>query len=338
MKRIKAISLLIGLLMALPLATSAQRLSFNKQGEFKILQFTDLHYQSQNPRSRAVLRCIEEMVDAEKPDLVIFTGDNIYSKPADEGFKNLMACIDQKKVPYVMLFGNHDEEQGMPHAEMYDLIRTGRYNIQPERGNSPSPDYVLEITGSNGASPAAILYCIDSHSYAKQKSIGGYAWITFDQIAWYRQKSTSYTQAAGGNPLPALAFFHIPLPEFATAAANEQSILIGTRMEQSCPPKLNSGLFTAMREQGDVMGIFCGHDHDNDYTLMHYDILLGYGRFSGGNTEYNHLPQGARVIVLKEGKRTFDTWIRERKGGVTNRTTYPTSYVKDNWKKRPITE
>ena len=58
MKRVKAISLLIGLLMALPLAASAQRLSFNKQGEFKILQFTALHYQSQNPRSRAVLRCI----------------------------------------------------------------------------------------------------------------------------------------------------------------------------------------------------------------------------------------------------------------------------------------
>lgn len=29
-------------------------------------------------------------------------------------------------------------------------------------------------------------------------------------------------------------------------------------------------------------------------------ILLAYGRFTGGNTEYNHLPNGARVIVMKE--------------------------------------
>ena len=43
---------------------------------------------------------------------------------------------------------------------------------------------------------------------------------------------------------------------------------------------------------------------------------------------------GARVIVLKEGKREFDTWIREVGGNVLYRTTYPKSYVKDNWRKR----
>ena len=30
--------------------------------------------------------------------------------------------------------------------------------------------------------------------------------------------------------------------------------------------KINSGLFTAMLEAGDVMGVFAGHDHDNDYV------------------------------------------------------------------------
>ena len=67
---------------------------------------------------------------------------------------------------------------------------------------------------------------------------------------------------------------------------------------------------------------------------MYQHILLAYGRFSGGNTEYNHLPRGARVIVLKEGKRTFDTWIRQADGKQVWPTTYPTSYVKDNWRTR----
>lgn len=59
-------------------------------------------------------------------------------------------------------------------------------------------------------------------------------------------------------------------------------------------------MFAAMKEAGDVMGMFVGHDHDNDYAVMWKDILLAYGRFTGGNTEYNHLPNGARIIVLDE--------------------------------------
>ena len=65
---------------------------------------------------------------------------------------------------------------------------------------------------------------------------------------------------------------------------------------------------------------------------------MGYGRFSGGNTEYNHLPVGARVIVLYEGQRRFDTWIRTLKGDRQNVTVYPDSYVKDDWRKRPVKE
>ena len=38
---------------------------------------------------------------------------------------------------------------------------------------------------------------------------------------------------------------------------------------------------------------------------MWKNILLAYGRYTGGNTVYNHLPNGARIIVLDEGARTF---------------------------------
>lgn len=328
-------------LLVLTLAVTgarAQKLKFNKNGEFKIVQFTDLHYQSQNPRSRVALRCIDSVVQAERPDLVVFDGDNIYSRPADSAMYHIIRCIERHRVPYVLLFGNHDEEQGLTRAQLYDIARTGRHNLQPDRQGSSSPDYVLTIAGSRSSAPSALLYCMDSHSYTPIKRVGTYAWMTFDQVQWYRSQSAAYTTANAGKPVPALAFFHIPLPEFATAASAEGNVLIGNRMEKSCPPILNSGLFTAMKEGGDVMGIFCGHDHDNDYTTLYYDILLGYGRFSGGNTEYNHLPNGARVIVLHEGQRRFDTWIRTRRGGVELRTTYPDSYQKDDWRKRPVEE
>ncbi|MBQ9073131.1 MAG: metallophosphatase, partial [Muribaculaceae bacterium] len=82
--------------------------------------------------------------------------------------------------------------------------------------------------------------------------------------------------------------------------------------------------FTSFCEKGDVMAAFCGHDHDNDFAVMHYGIMLAYGRYTGGNTVYNHLkPNGARVIVLKEDTRELDSWLRLRGGKTTNRLSYP---------------
>lgn len=171
-------------------------------------------------------------------------------------------------------------------------------------------------------------YFFDSHSYSKLEGVKGYDWLTFEQVANFRRQSALFTKNNGGQPLPALSFFHIPLPEYNQAASSEEAILIGTRMEKACAPALNTGMFTAMKEAGDVMGVFVGHDHDNDYAVMWHGILLAYGRYTGGNTVYNHLPNGARVIVLKEGQRTFDTWIDLAGGQQVNRSTYPDSFVK----------
>jgi hypothetical protein len=52
--------------------------------------------------------------------------------------------------------------------------------------------------------------------------------------------------------------------------------------------------------------------------------MLGYGRFSGGNTVYNNLDyNGGRVILLQEGARRFDTYVRLRNGDIIDRACYP---------------
>ncbi len=124
-----------------------------------------------------------------------------------------------------------------------------------------------------------------------------------------------------------MAFFHIPLPEYAAAASSEDAQLYGIRREKSCPSLLNSGMFTAMKQAGDVMGTFVGHDHNNDYVVSWHGILLAYGRYSGGATVYNDLPNGARVIELKEGERGFRTWIRTA-SGVNQEILFPADFIK----------
>lgn len=326
--------LILGLtiLMCIGQAFAQNTLRF-KKGQFKIVQITDLHYKLGVKASEQGLACVREMVETEKPDLVVVTGDIIYSAPADSTLSVVLKTFAQLGVPFCMTFGNHDYDFKTPAVALYNQMQKTPNCVMPVL-QGKNTDYSLPILSSNGKRTAAVLYCIDTHNKPAIGGIGGYQWISHNQITWYRQRSMVYKQKNGGRPVPSLAFLHIPLPEFNYATDNTQCPMYGSRLERAYSPSINSGMFASIKEMGDIMGVFCGHDHDNDYAVSYFNVLLAHGRFSGGNTEYNHLKRGARVIVLKEGKREFDTWIREVGGNVLYRTTYPKSYVKDDWRKR----
>ena len=62
----------------------------------------------------------------------------------------------------------------------------------------------------------------------------------------------------------------------------------------------------------------------NDYAVAYKEVLLAYGRYTGGNTVYNDLASnGARVIVLREGERKFDTYIRIANNEIESFVTFP---------------
>ena len=50
-------------------------LKFNSNGDFKIVQFTDTHITDKIETSQPVFELIRIVIKAEKPDLVVFTGD-----------------------------------------------------------------------------------------------------------------------------------------------------------------------------------------------------------------------------------------------------------------------
>lgn len=304
-------------------------LKFNKNGKFKIVQFTDVHYIHGNPKSDIAVERINEVLDAEKPDLVIFTGDVIFGAPAEEGMRTILNLTSSRKIPFAVTFGNHDDEQGLTRSQLFDIMKSIPYNLTDSvPGVSGGSNFILPLKSSDGKKDAVILYCLDSHSYSKINGVKGYDYIKFDQVQWYRENSARFTKQNGGTPIPSLAFFHIALPEYAEASTDERAMLVGTRKEKSCPPELNSGLFTAMKEMGDVSAVFVGHDHDNDYAVYWKGILLAFGRYTGGDTVYNNLPNGARIIEMTEGKEGFDTWIRLKDNKIIDKINFPTYFEK----------
>ena len=311
-------------------ALSAQKstLKFNADGNFKIVQFTDTHYKvDDQANSQIALDRMNEVLDAEKPDFVIFTGDIVVSCESFKGLDTVLDVCIKRNIPYAVVFGNHDDEYDHTRPELYDYITKKKGSLMPVRMGNVVPDYVLTVKSSKDRNKdAELLYCIDSHSYTQIKSVPGYDWIKFDQIAWYREQSRRFTQQNGGEPLPALAFFHIAIPEYRDAVMEEKNRIFGVRGEGVACPTTNSGFFTSIKECGDVMGIFVGHDHDNDYAVMYKEVLLAYGRYTGGNTVYNDIANGARVVILKEGERKFDSYIRLTGGEIESRISYPDSF------------
>ncbi|WP_295938865.1 metallophosphoesterase family protein [uncultured Alistipes sp.] len=295
-------------------------LEFGKGGKFKIAQFTDTHLvlgtaygREQADKTIAQLRYI---LDTERPDLVIFTGDVVTGKPAAEAWRLVLDAVAERKIPFCVVLGNHDAEQDLSREEIARIVTSYSGSLNTLEQNGQLADLVLEIKGRK--TPAALLYCLDSHDYSTLGGIEGYGWFTRGQIRWYRERSAAYTAANGRQPLPALAFFHIPLIEYVEAWRNPENTHIGRAAEDECPGALNPGMFAAMVEGGDVMGTFVGHDHDNDYVVANKGIALGYGRYSGDDTVYNNLRPGVRMLVMTEGKRGFETWIRERDGRIAD--------------------
>ncbi len=303
-------------------------LRFNSNGEFKIAQFTDTHYKVGKNASEAAVKCVEEILAAEQPDFVMLTGDIVYSDSVIDGFKAVLRPILQRKIPFAFVFGNHDTQFELGHAEIYDFLQALPYSVMPKRSPGiDSPDYAVEVLSSKNDSVASVLYCLDSHAKTPIKGVGRYAWLKPEQVMWYKDLSWAYQVKNDGDTVPSIMFFHIPVPEMAEAWSDNKNMGYGSQGEKVSCPAINSGMFTAIKERGDVFGVFCGHDHDNDFAVDYYDVLLGYGRYSGGNTVYNHIGKnGARIIVLKEGEKSLDTWVRLRDNEVIDKASFPTDF------------
>ena len=285
---------------------------FRPDGKFKILQFTDTHYVAGDPRSERALANVIEMLDTEKPDLVIHTGDIIFGNPAAQSAMEILQPMVDRGIPFAVALGNHDSDFELSRSDIYKLIRGMEGNV-----NTPAKDGVYGfsndvITLSSAKGPERVFYLFDSGSYINYRGEKGYDYIRHSQIGWYRQHSEAITAANANVPVPSYAFFHIAVREFTDGLRDPNRDMIGTSCEEPCPSLYNSGLVANFKEMGDVEAVICGHDHDNDYVMRNGDMFYIFGRYSGCDTVYNNIgPSGARVFEFTEGEQGFRTYIRK---------------------------
>ena len=313
-------------------------LRFNSDHKFKIMQIADT--QEIPAVSPDTLSIINNALDREKPDLVIFTGDQIkgYSKkfkkdPAiiESTIDILVEPIAKRNIPFMVTYGNHDAQCGVDNRGQYKFYAKYDNFISGDLRNSDDVGTAdIQIYSSTEDKPVFELYLIDSHGKAKDGA--GYAPVDKEQIEWYVSRREQL-KAENGDYLPSLVFQHIPVPEFFDvikkvpkgtkgavpaygAHENEYFVLNdetiaegGFMLESPASPDVNTGEFEAMSEKGDVLGIYVGHDHNNSFVVKYKGVDLGYTQGAGFNVYGPGENRGVRIFELDEtAPREYQTY------------------------------
>lgn len=287
--------------------------TFVTDGDLKVLQLTDVHigggWMSMKKDSMA-LNAVAAMVTAEKPDLVVVTGDVGYPVPFQAGtfnnkssaklFANLM---EQLGVYWTMVFGNHDTELYSYYSRekisdfyensdfKYCLFQSGPEEVDGY-GNQ-----VITVKNKEGV-VTQLLIGIDSHSYTGGDFLGilwKYDNIHQNQIDWYADQIAFYNgenaKLGVTDTVKSTLFFHIPLTEYKDAwveyvnnglkDTENVHYVYGTAGEGKKVIYSGVGedeMFETVLSLGSTQAIFCGHDHYNNFSLDYQGVRLTYGR------------------------------------------------------------
>ena len=335
-----------------PITASAEdtNLKFGSDGKFKIVIFSDV--QDQYPVHQRVINIMRQAIERENPDLVVFLGDmtEINTKDPEVDYRRtveqILAPVVEAGVPYSIVFGNHDNQS---YYEGTVTDRDAMLAVWQSIGDCRTTDPAPEITGagtckvpiyaSNGANVAFNLWMVDSNSYQNPlDGRSGYDNPHADQLAWMA--------ANNDEDINSLVFQHIPMPENYNLYVEDEN---GEKTYGDKKYKLelkegvtgsagefpatiyaddNTGEFATLKEMGNVLGVFTGHDHLNDYSGTYDGIGL---TAVPGMTYFNYGDEAIRgygVIELNEADlSTYDyhsvkfSTLDAEAGGATE-TTY----------------
>ena len=340
-KSIRLVVILVMVLSVSCFAAAKPTLKFKTDGTFKVLLMSDLQ---DGPKMDARTKALsEQLIETEKPDFVVIDGDCISGgrsrqdiNTMKQAMSEVASVFEQHMIPWAVVLGNHDTEV----ANRFPFTREDAIKIYmkyPYNLNKPGPKNIhgsgndcLLINDSANRKPLFDIWLLDSGMYAPKKILNftkglkdvkgdngwhKYEWIHTDQVIWYYDNSVKLEKRYGAK-IPGLMFFHIGLQESVdmTTYGNR----VGNKYEGTGCSSVNSGLFAAILERGDVKGVFNGHDHLNSFAGDWMGVLLGNDA-SNTFAAYN-MPdsdprskqtRGGRVFLLNEKDPwNYKTWMR----------------------------
>ena len=126
-------------LFALAFSVNGQndiKLKFDKNGEFKVVQFTDTHVKMANNSNLNVFEIMKGVINIEKPDFVILTGDIATQNNPQEAYKLFVEVFKETKTPWAVVFGNHESESNLSRKRLADHLQSLPYCMNNDIGDT----------------------------------------------------------------------------------------------------------------------------------------------------------------------------------------------------------
>ena len=272
---------------------------------FKVVMFSDTHLNGKRKEDIMTVEHIIENIKREKPDLVIFGGDNVSSALSYVRTTEFCQLMENLGVYWATAFGNHDGEGILTYtkeqlAEVYSsyehcLLLPGVEDIDGH-GN-----YTVNVLNPDD-SIKEVFFFMDSGEYASEEEkaaheiVGdsSYDGVKASQVQWYKDKHDALTEEFG--EFKSITVIHIPPYQSHFTLDKQDEYVYGTRNEGICEAGYDSGLFDALKDKGSCQAVYFGHDHVNDFGIVYDGILLSYIQSSG----YGSYNMGTRDLPESE--------------------------------------
>ena len=267
----------------------------NSDGEFKVLMFTDTHFCGKREKDIMCAEYIVKNITEQKPDLVMFGGDNISGGFTKKRATEFAVLMENLGVYWAAVLGNHEgegflavsREENVEIFSSYEycLMREGKEDIDGH-GN-----YTVNILNNDGTLKE-VFFFMDSGSYMSDELKAQYG-VTDDdevydgiktsQVEWYKEKHDEIEAEYG--KFKSVTVVHIP-PYQTEGNYENTHFAYGEKREGVCESGFDAGFFDALKEKGSTQAVYFGHDHVNDFGYEYEGILLSYIQ-SSGYSSYN---------------------------------------------------
>jgi len=225
-------------------------LQIKSRSELVILAFTDIHLlnpkkkQDALPLAEKTINCISALAKKHKPDLIIIDGDIFCSQKDESPCLFLRTAMDKIGLPWAIVWGNHD----IPGMSSFEKVLS-QDPLCLFKSCNPERNYSIRISGTPDGKTLCRLFMMNSR-------VGG---LTQKSLDWFNDELAN--TAKDGDAIK-IAFFHIPLPQFAELWASGHAVGVNTNGISS--EKTPKSVFPALKGGG-ISAVFCGHDHNNDF-------------------------------------------------------------------------
>ena len=298
---------------------------------FKILVTTDLHLCDDMELINKTLALLARHVEAEKPDLILFTGDVVLTDHQQVDCIQFGRFMEKMGIYWAYVFGNHEARAekeyhkylmlknltSFPHclSKFGDpsLFGYGNFFINILSSETSIQQSIVMLDSGRNTSPT---HNVENDAPAELKC---YDFLKKGQIEWYKNNIINLEKEYG--KFKSIMMMHIALCEYQEVMELDENenyvptgkaeILYGGMYESIGCSEFNSGMFKAIKELGSTQAVVVGHDHVNDFCAEYDGVRLVYAQCGGYNSyvcdtmrslfgdEKNWL-QGATMIDVSE--------------------------------------